>query len=113
MAYREPPCTFCDAASTRHCPRCSCRVCDEHWTKNDWCSVCEQELLDEQEMARFSMRMYRIEPERRGREPLFNSLLQMVGDVRARLATRRFKKRSRSEIERWRQLANVKLRGDS
>ncbi|MBI5537663.1 MAG: hypothetical protein HY898_33375 [Deltaproteobacteria bacterium] len=112
MTYREPPCAFCDGASTRHCPRCSCRVCEEHWTGEAWCSVCEQELVDEQEMARFSMRIYRVEPDRRGDEPLFNTLLQWAGDVRARLARRRFKKRSRDEIERWRKLAKVKQRGD-
>jgi hypothetical protein len=113
MAYREPPCTFCDEMSTRHCPRCSCMVCDQHWTEDGWCSVCGQELVDEQEMARFSTRMYTIEQEKPDEEPVINSVLRLAGDLRARLAKRRFMKRSRSDIERWRKLAKIKLRGDT
>jgi hypothetical protein len=88
-------------------------VCEAHWTGDGWCAVCALELEDEQDMARFSTRMYTIEPERPDGEPLFNAVLRWAGDLRARLAKRRFKKRSRAEIEQWRKLAKVVLRGQA
>jgi hypothetical protein len=118
--YREELCTFCDATSRLHCPRCQAAVCSGHApVEAAHCAMCAKELRDDLEIARFMVAVHDVPPDSgalfRSRGASLNDavswLTKHIGDFFARRRVERtFARRTPEQIAAWRRGAGVTTR---